>query len=120
MKNSVKLGLIIAISLLVGVLIGWSLPDKRGVELDREILVNVLKQHERVKNATIHIDDETRNLYYKINNVLANHPTKAGDSIADILHHTSAVMNKYLSMNDLIRDVYRTDSAILKQHFKPE
>jgi hypothetical protein len=119
MKNSIKLIVIVPISVLVGVLLGWFLSgrgDKSSLNVEKDLLSQILTRHTEVKNTLTELDRDTRNLYSKINRTLEECP-KAGcnDSIVDLLHHTSAVINKCADMSSRVRDMYELDSIVIDQ-----
>lgn len=119
MKNFGKLVVLIPASLLIGILIGWLLfgPGHRsGVMNDKELLVQILSQHDKNKSALTQVEGETRSLYRRINKTLES-CTKVGcnDSIVDLLRYTSAVINRCADVNSHVMEMYKLDSIVMEQ-----
>jgi hypothetical protein len=124
MKNFAKLVVLIPASLLIGILIGWLLFGPRhrsGVVNDKELLLQIINQHNKDKSALTRVDEETRSLYRRINKTL-QHCTKAScnDSIVDLLRYTSAVINHCADVNSRVMEMYELDSIVMEQSKRAE
>lgn len=124
MKSPAGLVIAISVSLLTGVILGWFLSDvKRGADsdLDRQLLLDIFNRRDKVKSVLTLIDDDTRYLYKRINKTLIYYQNAgSGDSIVDLLRHTSAVVNRCADASVMIRRAYEADSIVLEQYIKPE
>ncbi len=117
MKRSTKVIAIISFS-LAGFLIGFFLSDISRSELkkDNNLLLQVLERHDKIKSVLNEVDEETRYLYKRIGKTLKDNPNVGcGDSIIDLLHHTSGVINKCTDMGSLIKEVHARDSVDIEK-----